>query len=95
MKTALLWFEELPEPYRSQAIENARRQGERDSYNYLMRKHESLHQCIGSCFVWDYTEQGHKYWENVRNGIFTSDKPKSLKGFGTFDKRFIKWSKMA
>lgn len=56
MKTIKQHFEELPEPYRTQALENmAASDDERDS----------LKKALYSGFVWAETPQGHDYWSDV------------------------------
>ena len=58
-KTIKEWLETLPEPIRTEALENA---GELFSYP----KFHSLVDAIYGAFEWDLTKQGWKYWENVR-----------------------------
>jgi hypothetical protein len=57
---------ELPEPYRSQALENIEEQREP---GYLDRETSlrGLH-ILGYCFTWANSPQGHDYWEAVEEG---------------------------
>jgi len=68
-KTAKEWFEQLPEPYRRQAIENCRAKGEEDS----------LSEAIFGGFVWTLTPQGDEYWRDVKlraeKGEFDTPQP--------------------
>jgi hypothetical protein len=57
MKTIKKYLGKLPEPYRTQAIENSK-----DWSNKL--EVESLSQAISNAFIWNNTPQGHNYWEN-------------------------------
>jgi hypothetical protein len=62
MKTILEWLQELPEPYRSEAIENvikAKRTQKRDS----------LEDALLSAFPWEKTKQGWEYWDNLHTKI--------------------------
>ena len=66
-KPILEWFEELLEPYRSQAIENTKKFYEGKRLDLLEK--ESLISAIVSGFRWEKTIQGVKYWINVRDAI--------------------------
>jgi hypothetical protein len=59
MKTILEWYEELPEPIRSQAIAN----------NNLsdFKKSSSLERAIQEAFLWDDTPEGFDYWFVISN----------------------------
>jgi len=62
MKTILEWLQELPEPYRSEAIDNvvkAKRTQKRDS----------LEDALLSAFSWEETKQGWEYWDNLHTKI--------------------------
>lgn len=52
MKTIKQWLEELPEPYRTQALEN---------YERKQMSH-SLSLALASAFHWHYTPEGWNYW---------------------------------
>jgi hypothetical protein len=56
-KTAKEWFEQLPEPYRTQALENCT-----SDYEDI-----SLSEAIFGGFVWQLTPQGNEYWLGIRN----------------------------
>ena len=56
MKTIREFLEELPEPYRSQALENCK--------NGDLASH-SLSRAIEDAFVWKNTPQGDRYWNRV------------------------------
>lgn len=62
MKTIREWLEELPEPYRSEALENMTEGG-----GYKMK--ESLKAAIGDAFIWQSTPQGYHYWYNLKNSL--------------------------
>lgn len=55
MKTILEWYQELPEPYRTQAIENCDKNAEV----------KSMWEAISGGFFWESTEQGWKYWKEL------------------------------
>jgi hypothetical protein len=57
-KPALEWFEQLPEPYRTQAIENSTR-----PYS----KYQSLFDALRCNFNWAETPQGREYWIIISN----------------------------
>jgi len=61
MKTYLEWFNELPEPYRTEAIDNIRARDE-DRLSLTTRK---LSTAIDSAFTWSNTPQGHDYWSRL------------------------------
>jgi hypothetical protein len=52
-KTVKEWFEGLPEPYRTQALENL---------NCPEHIAYDMSDAIGVGFVWENTSQGHEYW---------------------------------
>lgn len=57
MKTIREWFEELPEPYRTDALDNME-----DAEKSV----KSMSDAIDYSFVWSRTEQGHDYWSSLR-----------------------------
>lgn len=63
-KTIKEWLNELPEPYRSQAIENTVDCDHTDKTNFYNYEAESPREAIEIGFVWSYTDQGQMYWEN-------------------------------
>jgi hypothetical protein len=56
MKTAKEWFQMLPEPYRTQALENS---------NGLERQYESLPTALFVNFTWIDTPQKGEYWNDI------------------------------
>jgi hypothetical protein len=56
MKTILEWYEELPEPIRSQAIKNCDR---------CLREVDSLTNAISRGFEWEPSPEKHDYWHDV------------------------------
>lgn len=56
MKTIRQWLEELPEPYRTQALENIRVK------EVLGLPELSFEVALRSAFTWDATPQGYDYW---------------------------------
>lgn len=58
-KTIQEWYEDLPEPIRSQAIANAAKEGKEAN------EAESLAQAIAMGFVWSDTPERYPYWEEV------------------------------
>jgi hypothetical protein len=66
MKTYVDWFNELPEPYRTQALENARsgrcsHSNEYDESDTFI----SMAQAITMTMRWSHTPQGHEYWNEL------------------------------
>lgn len=61
MKTYVDWFSELPEPYKTQALENAIYQN-RHSDNHLF---VSMARAITETMMWSQTSQGHEYWNEL------------------------------
>ena len=57
-KTIKEWLETLPEPYRTEALENA------DKDTLIINK-THLSRAIRGSFYWEYSPQGHDYWKNV------------------------------
>lgn len=70
MKTVRKWAEHLPEPIRSQFLENVVEYNK----NFLAREKTDLASCIGGGFAWVHTPQGWDYWDNIydqaRSGRF-------------------------
>jgi len=58
MKTIREWFNDLEEPYKTQALENT---GEKS----LKIIAESMSEALSSAFYWADSYQGHQYWFNV------------------------------
>jgi hypothetical protein len=61
MRTILQWFNELPEPYRTEAIDNVRAINE-DGLSFETNK---LSRAIDTSFTWANTPQGHAYWSGL------------------------------
>lgn len=53
------WLSALPEPYRSEALENFRKQGWKD------KEVENAEAAINCSFDWSATPQKHNYWYEV------------------------------
>lgn len=59
------WLEELPEPYRTQALEIYHTQWS-DTENPST---ESLDQALITAFVWEMTPQGYEYWNKLHEEL--------------------------
>ena len=60
-KTIREWLNELPEPYRTQALDNAK-----SSKPYTINAVKpNLHNAILGAFVWRDAPQGFNYWQDV------------------------------
>lgn len=57
LKTAREWFETFPEPYRSQAMKNAR--DLKDTY-------DAAHKALSCEFVWDESPEGQDHWREFQ-----------------------------
>ncbi len=69
MKTIKECLEELPEPYKTQAINNTN--------NITLKSIKgSLKNALYSCFRWKETNEGWEYWEKVANGQVYVPPPK-------------------
>lgn len=66
-KTIKQWLNELEEPYRTQALENA------EDYGGINNTATSLDDALLAGFLWDKTEQGWDYWEEVRQNILRTE----------------------
>lgn len=60
-KTIKYWLTRLPEPHKTQALENAK--------GNLTQKKESQHEALWGGFVWASTPEGHEYWSYLANRI--------------------------
>jgi len=67
-KTIREWLETLPEPYRSQALENT------EEYKLSEDKDDCLSEAIESAFTWKLTKQGLQYWINVFDSVENAEK---------------------
>jgi len=63
MKSRIEWLQDLPEPYRSQAIDNCIAQNEPNDYMYMDKK--SLKATVLESFCWKQTLQGWHYWNEL------------------------------
>lgn len=62
MKTVQKWFEELPEPQKSQAINNT-------TGNVLKSGAESLSDALLTSFPWNHTKEGFDYWNKLYKSL--------------------------
>ena len=62
-KTIEEWFNELEEPYRTQAIENTKKLAEESGRLY--ESTDSLSEALISAFIWETSPEGHKYWSDL------------------------------
>lgn len=72
MKTLRQYLEELPEPYRTEALNNA------DRYlldeEWVPSSSEVTHNTpLSHSFIWQGTPQGHEYWEEANNKFYNSN----------------------
>ena len=72
MKTAKEWFQKLPEPYRTQALDNS---------DGLKIKHQSLPDAIMGNFTWDDTPQGDEYWYKIHGRAKYGEFDRNLYGW--------------
>lgn len=62
MKTIKEWLEELPEPYRTQAIDNMNQATERHGLRVDLIEEESLSKALCGAFSWALSKEGASYW---------------------------------
>lgn len=67
-KTIKEWLEELPEPYRTQALNNM----EVDEPYSGDEETANLSKALHSAFLWDKTREGLDYWLNFIDNTSTS-----------------------
>lgn len=67
MKTIKEWLQELPEPYKTQALNNT-------SSIMANNKVESLSYAIESAFIWTDTPEGHFYWRRCSRQLKSEGK---------------------
>lgn len=65
MKTIKEWLEELPEPYRTQALENS-------DIIHNNNKSDSLPSALDMAFNWPQTNQGWEYWHKLFSELVSS-----------------------
>lgn len=63
-KTPEMWFQQLKEPYRSEAIKNINTE-----YTYYEETTKSLKDAIQFSFDWLDSRQRHTYWSKIYNSI--------------------------
>lgn len=59
MKTIKEWLEQLPQPTRDLALKYA---AENAKLNMLTM---TLASAVNNAFIWDYTDEGSTFWQNV------------------------------
>ena len=65
MKTFREWFEEFPEPYKTQAINNFKNiGGNMNGLDQIPFYHSSLKAVLNSAFDFEKSPEGWDYWEN-------------------------------
>lgn len=93
MKTALEWFQTLPEAICAMAIENARIASEEEGINWLTKYRCSLADALICSFAFSDTPEGWEFWDRiVQGGPPLTVKEKNNKGFGTYCRRFKTWN---
>ena len=72
MKTIYEWLNELPQPYKSQALYNLGVRMHYYKFNDLERyerfkthKYEYMCEAINWSSTWEQTPQGHGYWNEI------------------------------
>jgi hypothetical protein len=64
MKTIKEWLEELPEPYRSEALENS------EDWSWDNKQEvKSLATALDCAFIWSLSPQGQDYWMKLRKTL--------------------------
>jgi hypothetical protein len=61
LKTRLEWLNELPYPYKEQALKNI------DVPSHVVEV--SIHAALSRSFSWDSSPEGAEYWERLFNSI--------------------------
>lgn len=68
MKTTKQWLESLPEPYRSEALNNA------DPRVLVKESTDSLlSEALISSFTWSTSSQGFNYWKKLHYSLLESE----------------------
>lgn len=57
-KTIKEWLEDLPEPYRTQALNNT-------DEDLLEITEETQSEALNTAFWWSETKEGHDYWSQL------------------------------
>ena len=63
-KTIKEWYEELPEPYRTQAITNCETQSPK-GYDILNSFSQCKSRAIAQGFFWQTSPEGEEYWSEI------------------------------
>jgi len=70
-KTMLEWLQQLPEPYRTQAIDNV------EPLRLLLTGYSGLSGwssgVLPEAFVWSYTPEGKEYWKELHNTLLMEE----------------------
>lgn len=64
MKTILEWYQELPEPYRTQAMNNC---------SSLDDMSDSMSSAIMDGFIWTDTVEDFYYWNQIHNEYYDNE----------------------
>ena len=65
-KTIEQWFQELPEPYRTKALENCKSPNDNEVV-------ETLSTAIAVGFLWQDTPEGEDYWSEVNETLVADE----------------------
>ena len=71
-KTIEQWFQELPEPYRTQTLENCEKQSTID-WNAADATCDKLSDAVALGFLWQDTPEGEEYWQEVYDTIAANE----------------------
>ena len=90
-KTAIEWYQDLPEPYRTEAIENFKDDDLRFCNCDLKTEFSNLKAALIIGFEWTESPQGLDYWDKVYNTMLLDKAPSEWTKFdaddeGTFPK---------
>lgn len=80
-KTIREWLDELPEPYKTQAIENWKNRDVRIWDHEPNIKFDSLMDAISDAFEWGNTEQGYAYWADFYDKKYKQTSKIRVAGF--------------
>ena len=69
MKSIKAWLEELPEFYRTEALENMKQQHFDGGRKYGKLKEISIDYALLFAFAWNETPQGGEYWNKLREKL--------------------------
>ncbi len=74
MKTIREWLEELPEPYRTQAINNYDLLGPYPPFIESPYDIETLWSAVLNAFDWSESKEGNHYWDEFHNTLLYTEK---------------------